>query len=284
MAKIINGKKIAEKIKDQLVQEIIELKDQRPNLAIILVGEREDSKLYVSLKEIEAKKVGIDTHLYKCASNIPEREIFDMIDCLNKDDMIDAILVQLPLPEGYDTDGIIRAIDPAKDVDRFHPANIEILLSTCSHQHVMPPVFEVVLEMLREIKYNLKDKLVCVLGNSELFCKSLAKVLECQKAQVDIVRVDDGDFLEKTKKANVLITALGKPEFIKKDMIKKDVVIIDIGITKKNDKVYGDADFTDVKDMVGYISPVPGGVGPATIAMTFKNTLELYKQRRKFKN
>lgn len=281
MPKIINGKALAEKIKDNIVKEIIKLNGLRPNLAIILIGEREDSELYVNLKEQQAKKVGIDTHLYKCPENISEQEILDIIDHLNKDKTIDAILMQLPLPEGFKTDAIIRAINPAKDVDRFHPDNLKILFKTCDHHHVMPPIFEVVLEMLKSIDCQLQNKQICIVCNSDIFGKSLAKVLECQGARVEIVYTDNNDLVNKTKRADVLITAVGKPGFIKKDMIKKDAVIIDIGITKKGKKVYGDVDFEDVKNKVSYITPVPGGVGPMTIAMAFRNTLELYKRKHR---
>ncbi|MFH1522816.1 MAG: bifunctional 5,10-methylenetetrahydrofolate dehydrogenase/5,10-methenyltetrahydrofolate cyclohydrolase [Patescibacteria group bacterium] len=281
MTKIIDGKILAEVIKDKLVKEIVKLKEARPNLAIILIGEREDSKLYVSLKEKEAIKIGIDTHVYKCPVNAPGQEIFDMISCLNNDNLIDAILVQLPLPKGFDTDGIIQAINPAKDVDRFHPANLEILFKTCDHAQVMPPVHAVVLYMLESIKFDLKNKQACIISNSDIFGKSLAKVLECEQAKVKLTNIDDKNLNKITSQAEVLITAVGKPEFIKKEMIKKDAVIIDIGITKQGKKVIGDVDFEDVKNKASYITPVPGGVGPMTIVMLFKNTLELYKQRHK---
>lgn len=286
MGQIINGKQLAEKIKDEIVKEIIKLNGgltvaaKRPNLAIVLIGEREDSKLYVSLKEREAKKVGIDTHLYECPENISEREVLDMIECLNNDNAIDAILTQLPLPTGFDTDKIIRAIDPKKDVDGFHPDNLAILFKTCDHGRVMPPIFEAILEMLKSIKYESKGKQVCVVSNSEIFSKALARILECGQAKVTAIRADDTDLKNKTKQADLLITAIGKPGLIKKDMIKKDAVVIDVGITKKDGKVCGDVDFEDVKNKAGFITPVPGGVGPMTIAMALKNTLELYKRRR----
>jgi len=281
MATIIDGKVLAEKIKDEITKEIFELKGPRPNLAIILVGNREDSVIYVNLKEKEAKMVGIDTHIYRCPDNITEREIYDTIDFLNKDNSIDAILVQLPLPEGFDTDGIIRAIDPDKDVDRFHPDNLEKLLSSCENTRVIPPLLSVILEMLKSIKYDIKNKSVCMVANSEIFGRSIKKVLECLGGKVVVVSINDSDLAEKTVKADLLISAVGKPRFIKKDMVKKDAVIIDIGIAKEGDKVYGDIDFEDVADQAGFITPVPGGVGPMTIAMLFKGTLEIYKNRHK---
>ncbi len=280
MATIIDGKALAEKIKDDVTKEIFAM-GQRPNLAIILVGDREDSVLYVDLKEKEAKKVGIDTHIYRCPADISEREIYDTVDFLNKDNSIDAILVQLPLPDGFDTDGIIRAIDSVKDVDRFHPDNLERLLSNCNHDAVIPPLIAVVLEILRSINCDLRDKTVCTIVNSEIFGKSIRKVLECLGAKVEITNINDGELLKKTKRADVLITAVGKPHFIKKDFVKSDALIIDIGITKEGEKVYGDVDFEDVKDKVDFITPVPGGVGPMAIAMLFKHTLEIYKNRHK---
>jgi methylenetetrahydrofolate dehydrogenase (NADP+) / methenyltetrahydrofolate cyclohydrolase len=277
MSKIIDGKLLAEKIKDQVAKEIYELKGPRPNLAIILVGEREDSVLYVDLKEKEAKKVGIDTHIYRCPADISEQEIYATIDFLNKDETIDAILVQLPLPKGYDTDGIILAIDPKKDVDRFHPDNLEKLLSSCDNKSVMPPLLSVILEILTSIEYDTKDKNVCVIANSEVFGISVRKVLECIGSKVVVTSIDDKDLINKSSKADVLITAVGKTPFLKNNFIKKEAGVIDIGITKEGDKVYGDVDLEDVKEKAGFITPVPGGVGPMTIAMLFKGTLDLYK-------
>lgn len=311
--KIIDGRALAEKIKDGIVKEIlgkeyfkkpeeeacacghdhghehgkeeaerkseIILNCQRPNLAIILVGNREDSALYVSLKEKEAKKVGIDTHIYKCPEDITEPEILEMIDYLNQDDLIDGILIQLPLPKALDTDRIIAAIDPGKDVDGFHPDNLKLLSEHCVRGGLLPPVFEVVLEMLESIGCGLEGKKVAVLANSEIFGVSLVRVLECKGARAEAVYGNDKDLRKVTSESDILISAVGKPKFIKKDMIKKDAVIIDIGISKEKGAVCGDADFEDLEKKAGFITPVPGGVGPVTIAMTFRNTLKLFKKR-----
>jgi methylenetetrahydrofolate dehydrogenase (NADP+) / methenyltetrahydrofolate cyclohydrolase len=286
MSKIIDGKKLAEKIKDGIVKEIVGCNKNiyniaRPNLAIILIGERPDSELYVNLKEREAKKVGIDTHLYRCAENTSEREILEMIKCLNEDKAIDAILVQLPLPAGIDADTIIVALDPAKDVDGFQPDNLEKLLKSCDFSGLMPPVLATVLEMLNSINYKIKNKQVCVISNSDIFGHALAHVLKCQGAKTEIIKANDKNLAEKTSQADILITAAGKPKFIKKDMVKQGAVVIDIGITKQNGQAVGDVDFNGVKDKAGYITPVPGGVGPMTIAMALKNTLEIYKRKHK---
>jgi len=292
---VIDGQALAEKIKDEIIKEIIGAKKgldiyscPRPNLAIILIGERDDSELYVNLKEKEAKKVGIDTHIYKCAEDVSEKEVLDLINFLNKDDTIDAILIQLPLPVNLDTDKIIMAVSPEKDVDGFHPENLKRLLGAGSHscacchhceEGIMPPVYAVVFEMLKSINYDLKNKRTVILANSETFGKNLMNLLVEKGAQVEIIRPDDKKLETKTKEADLLITAVGRSEFIKREMIKKNSVIIDIGITKKGKKVVGDVDFNDVKDRAGYISPVPGGVGPMTIAMALKNTLEMHKRR-----
>mgnify|MGYP000626851508 CR=1 FL=1 len=218
MSKIIDGKKLAEKIKDEIVKEIVETQDfasnaethsnvplrgGRPNLAIILVGGREDSSLYVGLKEKEAKKVGIDTHLYRCPENISEKEVLEIINHLNKDGLIDAILIQLPLPDNLNTDKIIKAINPAKDVDGFHPNNLKELNSkdlelSSSGGALMPPVFAVVLEILKSVNYEIADKQVCVISNSDIFGKSLSKILECRGANVVVAHGDDKDLKNKT--------------------------------------------------------------------------------------
>ncbi|MDO9399539.1 MAG: bifunctional 5,10-methylenetetrahydrofolate dehydrogenase/5,10-methenyltetrahydrofolate cyclohydrolase [bacterium] len=280
MFKIIDGQVLAEKIKNIIVQEIAKLGDARPNLAIILVGERADSELYVKLKEKEAKKVGIDTHLYKCPENISEQELLEIIKYLNEDKLIDAVLVQLPLPNNINTDVVMMSLDQNKDVDGFHPKNLEKILNNCDFDYLMPPVYAVVLEMLNSIDYKIKNKKVCIISNADIFSHYLSHILKCQGAEVMAIKADEKDLVKKTKQADVLITAIGNPKFIKKEMVKKHAIIIDIGITKQDNKIIGDVDFEDVKDVVDYITPVPGGVGPMTIAMALKNTLELYKQNR----
>lgn len=270
---IIDGKKLAKKIENKVAKEIHALNGARPNLAIILVGDRKDSHLYVSLKEKEAKLVGIDTHIYRMENNIPEEEILNTIDCLNKDELIDGILVQLPLPKQFDTDRIIAKIDPIKDVDRFHKKNL-------NDTEILSPVFSSVLEVLDSIKYDITGKNIGLVYNSDIFGNSLAKILRDKGGKVDLIKSSNPALSKKTKEADVLITAVGKPLFIKKEMVKQGAVIIDIGITKEEGRVLGDVDIEDVKGVVSYITPVPGGIGPMTIAMLFKNTLEIYKKRK----
>jgi methylenetetrahydrofolate dehydrogenase (NADP+)/methenyltetrahydrofolate cyclohydrolase len=281
--KIIQGNEIAEKIKNNIAQDIIKLGDSRPNLAIILIGKQTDSELYVNLKEREAKKVGIDTHLYKCEENISESEILKIIKYLNKDKLIDAILIQLPLPSNLNTDVIIKAIDPLKDIDGFHPSNLKKILNNRNLSYLMPPVFAVILKILNSINYKIKNKRVCIISNSDIFGQTLAYILKYQGANVEAIKANDKNLIKKTIRVDVLIVAIGKPKFIKKNMIKDQAIIIDIGITKQGNRVVGDVDFEDVKNKTSYLTPVPGGVGPITIAMALKNTLEVYKKRRGIK-
>lgn len=276
---IIDGRALAEKFKDSIVEEITKLGNERPSLAIILVGDNEESKLYVGLKEKEAKKVGIDTHTYYCPSSIAEEELIKTIKFLNKDDSVDAILIQLPLPNGFDTDKIIKTMEPSKDVDGFHPDNIK-KVSTSLNENILPPVLRVVLEMLKSINCEIKEKSAAIIANSDIFGDNLASALSLRGAETEVLSPDDHDIAAKTRSADILISAVGRPHFIKKEMIKEDAIIIDVGITKKDKKALGDVDFEDVKDKAGFITPVPGGVGPMTIAMAFLNTLELFKRRK----
>ncbi|MFH1412560.1 MAG: bifunctional 5,10-methylenetetrahydrofolate dehydrogenase/5,10-methenyltetrahydrofolate cyclohydrolase [bacterium] len=270
---IIDGKSLAEKIKDQIAKEIYNLRKPRPNLAIVLVGDREDSCLYVNLKEKQAKTIGIDTHLYKCEADISEKKLLQTINYLNKDKEINAILVQLPLPKHINTKKIIQAIDPNKDIDGFHSENLKHLCKQTDGFKIIPPVYGVILEILKSINYDLSNKQVCIIANADIFEENLAELLNSMNAKVVLAKVNDSDLKEKTSQADVLITAVGKPGYITKDMVKQGSVVIDIGITKVNGQIKGDVNFDDVKDKVGYITPVPGGVGPMTIAMAFKNTL-----------
>ncbi len=281
--KIIDGKALAEKINDQTVQEILKLGDKRPNLAIILIGDNPDSDLYVGKKIETGKKVGIDTHLYKCEADIGQARVLQMVDFLNNDPEIDAIMVQLPLPKdhGYDTDEIICRIKPEKDLDRFHPENIKNMLEHFSGRSILPPVFAVIFEMLASMNIDLKNKKAAIISKSDIFGGNLAKVFIFKGAEAFTVHPDDRGLGEKTVQADILIPVVGRPKLVKKNMIKDGAIVIDVGITRDMGSIYGDVDFEDVKDKEGYLSPVPGGVGPMTVAITLRNALELYQQNRK---
>ncbi len=264
MVKNIDGRALAEAVKDQLAQEINDLKGPRPNLAIILVGQREDSALYVSLKEREGRKVGVDTHLYRLDEGTAEAELLSVIDFLNHDELIDGILVQLPLPAPLDADRIVSAIDPEKDVDGFHPRHPGYIVS---------PVIASVQACLGSINFNGQGRQAALLYHSEVFGSGLRLLLE--EAGWNIVSQAE------SAKADLVITALGQPHFLKKEMVKDGAILIDIGISKVEGRIMGDVDYDDVKEKAGYITPVPGGIGPMTIAFLFKNVLAAYYHRRK---
>ena len=273
---IIDGRKLAEKVKDKIAKDVFDIVKNggaHPSLAIVLVGSRSDSQLYVRLKEREAKKLGIDTYLYELEENTSEDEIIETIKFLNNDDAIDSVLVQLPLPENINTDKVMSVLDPKKDADGFldnHPEN------------VISPVLASVKMMLDDTKIKPQELSAGALYNSEVFGEALKKLLESYgfKKVYGITARDAAEVSKISETVDVLITAIGAPFFIKGDMIKNDSVIIDIGTTQVGDKVCGDVDFDNVKEKALYVSPVPGGVGPMTIAFLFQNVLNIYKNKK----
>ncbi len=283
--KLIDGRALAEKIKDGIARDIQALNGPRPGLAIILVGDRSDSKLYVSLKEKQSRAVGIDTHVYYCEKNIEQAELIQTIEFLNSDPAVDAILVQLPLPSGLDTHTVVNTILPEKDVDGFTQKNLTALMQTDSTTAIMPPVYAVVLTMISSINQSLQNKTVAVIANSDIFENNLAEVLRRQGAKVILVDNTEDNIGDKTKQADVIITAIGRAHYLTGDMIKPHTIIIDIGIsTDAQGKICGDVDEPSVHELDGYLSPVPGGVGPMTIAMAFWNTLEMFKRHHKLQS
>ncbi|MFA5248597.1 MAG: bifunctional 5,10-methylenetetrahydrofolate dehydrogenase/5,10-methenyltetrahydrofolate cyclohydrolase [Patescibacteria group bacterium] len=284
---LIDGKKIADRIKDEIVAEILAANngnihaDARPHLAIVLVGVRPDSELYVSLKEREAKKVGVDTTLYRLPEDAHEAELEEVINFLNNDSGTDAILLQLPLPDHMNADKIIALMNPKKDVDGFHPENLAKINCTGSEIFV-PPLGQVVLEILEEAKIDPAGLQAVVIANSDVFGETLGKILQQRGAKVEISSPDDKDLADKISEADILVSAAGVPGLIKGEQIKKNVCIIDVGITKTADgKIKGDADAESVKDKAGYLTPVPGGVGPITIATALANTVKIWKKNKK---
>ena len=275
---LINGHELAREVKDSIANFVYNLQGPRPNLAIVLVGNRPDSELYIQLKQQEAKKVGIDTHLYRCPENITEQECLTLISFLNDDPLIDGILVQLPLPDHLQTDTIVNTIKPDKDIDGFTVINLQKLLND-DPSAIIPPVFGVVLKIIIEQQVDLTNKQVVILGNSPIFSDNLARLLQKQGAIVNIFHQVNPTANQAIKKANILISALGQPLIVKPKQLPENYLIIDIGITKKNHKVYGDVDLKAINPTIsGWATPVPGGVGPLTIAMALYNTVLLYQQ------
>jgi methylenetetrahydrofolate dehydrogenase (NADP+)/methenyltetrahydrofolate cyclohydrolase len=277
MTKLIDGKKLAEYIKDDIVAEVMNL-PARPGLALLLVGNRADSELYVKLKEREAKKVGVDTHIYTFTENATQTELLDAIGYLNADPAIHGILLQLPLPATLDENTIVAAINPTKDIDGFHPNNLEKIKNGDTGA-IIPPLANVVLEMCDSIKQPLKDATVALVAKSDIFTAGVGDVLRNEGARVITCAPNDADLKEKTTSADVIVTAVGKKHYLTAEYVKAGATIIDIGIIKDGNETFGDVDVQSITDVAGHLSPVPGGVGPMTIAFALKNVLEVYKRR-----
>lgn len=273
MDKMIDGVSIAQDIQKQVANDIRE-NGLKPGLAVVLVGDDAPSHLYVSKKKKASKEVGIDFHLYLMEADSSQKKILEVIDFLNKDDQVDAILVQLPLPKHLDTDSIIKAIDPKKDVDGFHPENIKDFLA--DKALITPGLPLGVLRILEHTKEELTNKTALIVSKSDVFSKPMTKILTDRQVKVTTARPDDPELKNKCLASDILIVSCGKPFIIKGDMIKLDSIIIDIGTNKiDNSYVVGDVDYSAAYNKAKFITPVPGGVGPITVAMLLYNTLQL---------
>lgn len=278
MAKIIDGRALAEDIQAELTKEIIS-KKLNPNLAVILVGDDPASRLYVALKKKACHKVGIGFHEYLLATDVSEKYLLETIDFLNHDSEVDAILVQLPLPAGLDTDKIISAIDPAKDVDGFHPQNIDEFLKQTGD--FVPGLPMGIIRLIESTGENLSGKKAVIVAKSQILYRPLAKLLNDQGVETKIVSPAEKNLKDKTVLADILITAIGKAFAITADMVKEGVIVIDVGTNKIDDKyTVGDVDYSEVFEKASYITPVPGGVGPMTVAMLLYNTVKLAEKNK----
>lgn len=266
-ATILDGQKIAHQIKLKLRREIKTMK-QAPSLAAILVGDSPASALYVKLKRKAALEVGIMFHQYlstaDCYPNISEKELIELIKFLNHDPNTNGILLQLPLPKQYHTDKIIKTIDPAKDVDGFHPKN--------KNSQIIPPTIGAIVELLTATKQNLTDKKTLIIGNSDIFTCELKKYLTSELKIKNITTKKSTP--KNSTNFDVIIIALGQAKVLKKTMVKPGAIVIDVGINQQKDMTVGDVD-EDVKEVAGFVSPVPGGVGPLTVAKVLENTVKL---------
>lgn len=278
---IISGKDISIKRKDELKKEVEQLvaDDKRlPQLVVILVGDNQASQTYVRNKEKGCQYIGIKSQVIRKDADMSEEELVSLIKELNEDKDVDGILVQLPLPKHINEDRILDLIDPSKDVDGFHPDNVARLF--LGQESLVPCTPKGMMVMLDEIGYDLTGKEVVVVGRSNIVGKPVALLCLQRNATVTIAHSRTKDLKQVCKRADVLIAAIGKAKFFNKDYIKEGAVVLDVGINRdENNKLCGDVDFDDVKDIVSYITPVPGGVGPMTITMLLSNTLEAYKQR-----
>lgn len=279
--KLINGKEISQNIKDRVKGEVDELKKENkrlPKLTVILVGEDQASKVYVRNKERGCKYTGMLSDIIKKDASCTQDELLGIIDQLNKDDSVDGILVQLPLPAQIDEQAVIEAIDPAKDVDGFHPTNVAKLF--LGEEGMVPCTPAGMMEMLQAIDYDLDGKEVVVVGRSNIVGKPVAQLCLRNNATVTIAHSHTKNLAEVTSRADVLIAAIGQAKFFTDEYIKEGAVVLDVGMDRdENNKLCGDVDFDNVKDKCFAITPVPGGVGPMTIAMLLSNTLKAYRNR-----
>lgn len=278
MSKIIDGKALADKIQVDLTQEIKE-KNLNPNLAVILVGDDPASHLYVSLKKKACQKIGITFHEYLLANEASEKSVLETIDFLNNDPAIDAILVQLPLPLHLDTDKIISALDPKKDVDGFHPQNIAKLLRQASD--FIPGLALGIIKLIESTNENLTGKKALIIAKNQVLYRPLAKLLNDQGVHTAIVSPPDKTVRDQSAQADILIVACGQAFFVTADMVKEGAIVVDVGTNKiANGHLVGDVDYSEVFEKASHITPVPGGVGPMTVAMLLYNTVRLAEIRK----
>lgn len=283
MAQLIDGKVLSKKIQLQIKQEVARLKF-KPGLAVVLVGEDPASQVYVSSKEKACQAVGFYSQKIVLEKNITQEKLLTVIKKLNKDPKIHGILVQLPLPKHLNEKIVIDNINPAKDVDVFHPYNVgelflmkylpklDELLAPCTPKGIM--------RMLQEYKIDVAGKKVVVIGRSNLVGKPIALMLLASNATVEICHSRTHDLEKTCAQADVIIAAIGQANFVNKSMVKKGAVVIDVGINRTKEGLVGDVNFKEVENIASYITPVPGGVGPMTIASLLENTLLLAKKHQ----
>lgn len=275
MAQVISGKEVSEEIKEQLKGEVAELKKQGifPGLAVIIVGDDPASRVYVNNKKKACERIGIYSEEYALAADTSEDEILNLIDELNKKDTISGILVQLPLPKQISEKKVIERINPQKDVDAFHPVNVGKIMT--GDYDFVPCTPAGIMELIDRSGVLVEGKECVVIGRSNIVGKPMAMLLLHRNGTVTVCHSRTKNLKEKTKNADILVAAVGKPDFVTGDMIKEGAVVIDVGINRlENKKLAGDVEFESAEKVAGAITPVPGGVGPMTIAMLMKNTVK----------
>jgi methylenetetrahydrofolate dehydrogenase (NADP+)/methenyltetrahydrofolate cyclohydrolase len=277
---LIDGKKAAAELREELKQEVAELKtkyNKVPGLTVILIGDMAPSQIYVRNKEKSANEVGLKSEVIKYPDTVEEKTVLEKIEELNNDESVSGILVQLPLPKHIDKQKVIETINPSKDVDGFHPMNVGNLSS--GYESSVPCTPLGCYLMIKKIEPNLSGKKAVMIGRSNLNGKPMAQLLLKENCTVTVIHSKTKDLKTECLKADILVAAVGVPNLVKSDWVKKDSIVIDVGINKVGDKIVGDVEFETVKEKAKAITPVPGGVGPMTIACLLKNTLECFKGR-----
>ena len=276
---LIDGKKIAAELRKELKEEVSNLKikyKKVPGLSVILIGDLAPSQIYVKNKEKSAIEVGLKSNIMKYPDTVKEKVILDKIDELNKDETVSGILVQLPLPNHIDKQKVIEMIDPLKDVDGFHPTNVGNLSS--GYQSMIPCTPLGCYLLIKNIESDLNGKKAVIIGRSNLNGKPMAQLLLKENCTVTITHSKTKDLKAECLAADIVVAAVGIPELVKRDWIKKDAIIIDVGINKTDKGIVGDVAFEEVSKNAKALTPVPGGVGPMTIACLLKNTIDCFKR------
>ena len=276
---LIDGKKIAAELRQELKKEVSDLKakyDKVPGLTVILIGDMTPSQIYVRNKEKSAMEVGLKSDVIKYPDTVEEKVILDKIHDLNKDDTVSGILVQLPLPKHIDKQKVIEKIDPSKDVDGFHPMNVGNLSSGYESSVPCTPLGCYLL--IKKMEPNLDGKKAVIIGRSNLNGKPMAQLLLKENCTVTITHSRTKDLKAECLEADIIVAAVGIPELVKGDWVKEDTIVIDVGINKTDKGIVGDVAFDEVSKNAKALTPVPGGVGPMTIACLLKNTIDCFKR------
>jgi methylenetetrahydrofolate dehydrogenase (NADP+) / methenyltetrahydrofolate cyclohydrolase len=279
---LIDGKKAAAELREELKQEVAELKtkyNKAPGLTVILIGDMAPSQIYVRNKEKSANEVGLKSEVIRYPDTIEEKTVLEKIEELNKDESISGILVQLPLPKHIDKQKVIETIAPSKDVDGFHPMNVGNLSS--GYESSVPCTPLGCYLMIKKIEPNLSGKKAVVVGRSNLNGKPMTQLLLKENCTVTITHSRTKDLKAECLEADIIVAAVGIPELVKGDWVKKDAIVIDVGINKTENGLVGDVAFDEVSKVAKALTPVPGGVGPMTIACLLKNTVDCFKRSQK---
>lgn len=278
MAKLISGKEVSAKVKAEVREETAELvkKGIKPGLAVVIVGNDPASRVYVNSKKKACEEVGFSSFEYALPEETTQEELLELVEKLNNDDSVDGILCQLPLPEQIDENAVINAIKPDKDVDAFHPFNVgKIMIGDFAFLPCTPAG---VMELIDSTGVDISGKSCVVIGRSNIVGKPMSMLLLHRNGTVTICHSRTKNLSEICAGADILVAAVGKANFVTADMVKEGAIVIDVGMNRlENGKLCGDVDFENVEKKAGYITPVPGGVGPMTIAMLMKNTLTAAK-------
>ncbi len=279
MGEIIDGKKLAKEIQEKVTREVAELvkEDKQPGLAVVLVGDNQASRTYVRNKQKRTEEAGMKSVLIELPENVTEEKLLSVVEELNEDKTIHGILVQLPLPEHISEEKVIDTISFDKDVDGFHPVNVGNLF--IGKDSFVPCTPAGIIELIKSTGTQIEGKRAVVIGRSNIVGKPVAQLLLNENATVTIAHSRTKDLPQVAKEADILVVATGLAKFVKKDYIKPGAIVIDVGMDRdENNKLCGDVDFDDVVQEAGFITPVPGGVGPMTITMLLANTLKAAKR------